>query len=61
MDERARTTPDSDSASSAPDPTPPSTRPSRRPPPMRVVTKGGWRMDEDVADIEQLRAERPHE
>lgn len=29
--------------------------PPRRPPPMRVVTKGWWTLEEGTADIEDLR------
>lgn len=35
----------------------PSSPPHRRPPPMRVVTKGWWTLDERQADIEELEGE----
>jgi hypothetical protein len=35
--------------------------PPRRPPPMRVVTKGWWTLEEGTADIEDLRQGVEHE
>jgi hypothetical protein len=35
----------------------PASPPHRRPPPMRVVTKGWWTLEEKPADIEELETE----